>query len=100
MAPPRCARLVSRREADRAAYPGVDERHDETLSSSDLQWDEAADEYCCPQGKVLRKQRRTFQNLRSHIAGGHHHLSSQPVRLCELPAEAALLSEYTDAQDR
>jgi hypothetical protein len=43
------------------------QRDDETLSSSDFQWDQQADEYRCPQGKVLRKQRRTFKNLRTHI---------------------------------
>src|SRR5450432_1884366 len=43
------------------------QRDDETLSSSDFQWDEAADQYRCPKGKVLRKQRRTFKNLRTHI---------------------------------
>jgi transposase len=43
------------------------QRDDETLSSSDFQWDEQADEYRCPQGKVLKKQRRTFKNLRTHI---------------------------------
>ena len=43
------------------------QRDDETLSSGDFQWDEQADEYRCPQGNVLRKQRRTFKNLRTHI---------------------------------
>ena len=43
------------------------QRDDETLSSSDFQWDEQADEYRCPQGKALRKQRRAFKNLRTHI---------------------------------
>jgi transposase len=43
------------------------QRDDGTLSSSDFQWDEQADEYRCPQGKALRKQRRTFKNLRTHI---------------------------------
>src|SRR6202165_1674753 len=43
------------------------QRDDETLSSSDFQGDEQADEYRCPQGKVLKKQRRTFKNLRTHI---------------------------------
>jgi hypothetical protein len=37
------------------------QRDDETLSSSDFQWDESADEYRCP----LRKKRRTFKNLRT-----------------------------------
>ena len=36
------------------------QRDDDTLSSRDFQWDEQADEYRCPQGNVLRKQRRTF----------------------------------------
>ena len=43
------------------------QRNDETLSSSDFQWDEQADEYRCPQGQVLRSQWRTFKNLRTHI---------------------------------
>jgi len=43
------------------------QRDDGTLSSSDFQWNEQADEYRCPQGKALRKQRRTFKNLRTHI---------------------------------
>ena len=43
------------------------QRDDGTLSSSDFRWDEQADEYRCPQGKALRKQRRTFKKLRTHI---------------------------------
>ena len=43
------------------------QRQDETLSSSDFQWDEQANEYRCPQGKALRKQRRAFKTLRTHI---------------------------------
>ena len=43
------------------------QRDDETLSSSDFQWDEQADEYRCPQGHVLRSQWRPFKNLRTHI---------------------------------
>ena len=43
------------------------QREDETLSSSDFQWDEQADEYRCPQGHVLRSQWRPFKNLRTHI---------------------------------
>ena len=43
------------------------QRDDGTLSSSDFEWDERANEYRCPQGHVLRKQRRTFKNLRTHI---------------------------------
>jgi transposase len=43
------------------------QRHDETLSSSDFQWDEQADEYRCPQGHVLRNQWRAFKNPRTHV---------------------------------
>jgi len=43
------------------------QRNDETLSSSDFQWDEQADEYRCPQGRVLRRQWRPFKRIRSHI---------------------------------
>ena len=43
------------------------QRSDDSLSSSDFQWDPAADEYRCPQGHVLRSQWRVFKNLRTHI---------------------------------
>jgi len=43
------------------------QRNDETLSSSDFQWDEQADEYRCPEGHVLRSQWRIFKNLRTHV---------------------------------
>jgi len=43
------------------------QRHDQTLSSGDFQWDEQADEYHCPQGHVLRSQWRSFKNLRTHV---------------------------------
>jgi transposase len=43
------------------------QRNDETLSSSDFQWDEQADEYRCPQGHVLRSQWRAFTHLRTHV---------------------------------
>src|ERR1700682_4101812 len=43
------------------------QRNDETLSSSDFQWNEQADEYRCPQGRVLRRQWRPFKHLRTHV---------------------------------
>lgn len=43
------------------------QRTDETLSSSDFQWNEQADEYRCPQGHALRRQWRAFKNPRTHI---------------------------------
>ena len=39
------------------------QRNDQTLSSSDFQWDEQADEYRCPQGRVLRRQWRPFKRI-------------------------------------
>jgi Transposase DDE domain len=43
------------------------QRHDETLSSSDFQWDAQADEYRCPQGNPLRSEWRPFKNPRTHV---------------------------------
>ncbi len=49
--------------------PVVDksERDDGTFSRSDFQWDETANEYWCPAGKVLRSNWRPFKNVRKHI---------------------------------
>ena len=43
------------------------QRKDETLSSTEFQWNEQADEYRCPQGHALRNQWRAFQNPRTHV---------------------------------
>jgi hypothetical protein len=43
------------------------QRNDETLSSSDFEWNEQADEYRCPRGRVLRRQWRPFKRIRTHI---------------------------------
>ena len=43
------------------------QRSDNTLSSSEFQWDEQADQYRCPQGHALRRQRRAFKKARTHI---------------------------------
>lgn len=43
------------------------ERTDGTLSVSDFQWDEEADEYRCPASKTLRRNRRKFKVPRSDI---------------------------------
>jgi transposase len=42
-------------------------RHDDSLSSSEFHWDEGRDEYRCPQGRALRRQRRPFKRPRTHI---------------------------------
>ena len=43
------------------------QRNDETLSSSEFQWNEEADEYRCPQGHALRSEWRAFKSARTHI---------------------------------
>lgn len=43
------------------------QRSDETLSSSDFQWDEKAGEYRCPEGHALKSERRPFKKERTHI---------------------------------
>jgi len=43
------------------------QRKDETLSRSEFQWDEQADEYRCPQGHPLRREWRPFKNPRTHV---------------------------------
>jgi len=43
------------------------QRQDDTLSSSDFQWDEQANEYRCPQGQPLRSEWRAFKRPRTHI---------------------------------
>jgi IS5 family transposase len=43
------------------------ERSDGTLSRSDFQWDEQANEYRCPEGCALRCDWRPFKNPRSHV---------------------------------
>lgn len=43
------------------------QRQDDTLSSTEFQWDEQADEYRCPQGQPLRSEWRIFKKPRSHI---------------------------------
>ena len=43
------------------------QRSDQTLSSSDFEWHEQANEYRCPQGQPLRSERRTFKRTRTRI---------------------------------
>lgn len=43
------------------------QRQDDTLSSTEFQWNEQADEYRCPQGHALRSEWRRFKNPRSHV---------------------------------
>lgn len=43
------------------------ERDDGTFSRSDFQWDEEANEYCCPAGNALRSDWRNFKTPRTGI---------------------------------
>jgi hypothetical protein len=43
------------------------QRDDGTLSRSDFQWNEEANEYRCPEGNALRSDWRQFKNPRSRI---------------------------------
>lgn len=43
------------------------ERKDGTLSSSEFEWDEQANQYRCPQGHALLSERRPFTKPRDHI---------------------------------
>ena len=57
---------------DKAIAPHVPvwnktKRKDDTLSSSEFQWNEQANEYRCPQGQPLRSQWRPFKRPRTHI---------------------------------
>lgn len=56
------------------------ERTDGTLSRSDFQWDEQANEYRCPEGKALRSDWRSFQNPRTRVTKADTiiYRSSQP----------------------
>ncbi|SDU86011.1 Transposase DDE domain-containing protein, partial [Pseudomonas rhodesiae] len=42
-------------------------RKNESLSISDFQWNEEAQEYRCPTGHALRSEWRAFKNQRSHV---------------------------------
>jgi hypothetical protein len=43
------------------------ERKDDTLSSTDFEWNTEANEYRCPEGHALRSNWRLFKNQRSHV---------------------------------
>lgn len=43
------------------------QRKDETLSSSEFQWNEEANEYLCPEGSPLKSNWRPFKTPRAHV---------------------------------
>lgn len=65
------------------------QRDDETLSSSDFEWDERANEYRCPQGQPLRSEWRAFKRPRTHITKANtiiYHASQAACSQCPIKA--------------
>jgi len=63
------------------------QRQDDTLSSSDFQWDEQANEYRCPQGQRLRSEWRAFKRPRTHITKANtiiYHASQAACTNCPM----------------
>jgi len=63
------------------------QRQDDTLSSSDFQWDEQANEYRCPQGQSLRSEWRAFKRPRTHITKANtiiYHASQAACSNCPM----------------
>ena len=61
------------------------QRDDGTLSSSDFEWDEQANEYRCPQGQPLRSEWRTFKHPRTRITKANtiiYHASQAACSKC------------------
>ena len=65
------------------------QRNDDTLSTSDFQWDEQANEYRCPQGQPLRSEWRAFKRPRTHITKANtiiYHASQAACGKCPMKA--------------
>ena len=86
------------------------QRKDGTLSSNDFQWNERANEYCCPEGHALQINRRPFKNPRTHITqedtiiyrASQHDCAACPskVRCCpNTPARKIARSIHESARD-
>ncbi len=63
------------------------QRDDETLSSSDFEWDEQANEYRCPQGQPLRSEWRIFKRPRTRITKANtiiYHASQAACSKCPM----------------
>ena len=86
------------------------QRTDESLSSSDFQWNAEADEYRCPQGHPLRSQWRAFRNPRNHITKADtiiYRSSQSACKSCPLkarccpntPARKIARSVHEEARD-
>jgi transposase len=63
------------------------QRDDGTLSSSDFEWDERANEYRCPQGQPLRREWRIFKHPRTRITKANtiiYHASQAACSKCPM----------------
>jgi len=63
------------------------QRREDSLSSSDFQWDEQANEYRCPQGQPLRSEWRAFKRPRTHITKANtiiYHASQAACSNCPM----------------
>lgn len=63
------------------------QRDDGTLSSSDFEWDEQANEYRCPQGQPLRREWRIFKRPRTRITKANtiiYHASQVACSKCPM----------------
>ncbi len=63
------------------------QRDDGTLSSSDFEWDEQANEYRCPQGQPLRSEWRIFKRPRTRITKANtiiYHASQAACSKCPM----------------
>lgn len=59
------------------------EHNDGTLSRSDFQWNEAANEYICPEGHPLKSNWRPFKNPRIHITKAEQILYRSSKKDCD-----------------
>ena len=97
------AELLAWMVNDKAIEPHVPlwdktQRTDDTLSSSDFQWDEQRDEYRCPQGHVLRSEWRPFKNARTHITKANIIIyRSRQSDCANCPMKLALLSTHANS---
>ncbi len=65
------------------------QRQDDTLSSTEFQWNEQAGEYRCPQGQPLRSEWRRFKKPRSHITRDDtilYHATKSDCAVCPIKA--------------
>jgi len=77
------------------------ERKNDSFSSSDFHWNEAAQEYLCPAGNALRSEWRAFKKRAfARHQSQYHHLPIPADRLRCLSDESQVLPEYCVSQDR